>query len=81
MRRPVKEPGPAATARESTIVQAQSSAVLQQIPRHRHAELRLWVRPLFWIGLGDQKFILAEGARRHALAEDSNANIFKVPPP
>ena len=78
IRRPVKEPGPAATAITST----SSTASPQFFSRSftMGSRVRLWVRPLHW------KDWASSAPSRHraaeqAVADDSRARIFILPPP
>lgn len=76
MRRPVKEPGPAATAMSSTA----SKAVPQLSSRDTAMGMRVreWVRPLFWKDWAIRASS-SHSATEQAVAEDSRANIFMRP--
>ena len=78
MRRPVKEPGPAATAMISTPVRVSPQFFKRSFTIG--SRVRLWVSPLHW------KDWASSAPSRHraaeqAVAEDSRAKMFTGPPP
>ena len=75
MRRPVKDPGPAATAITST--SDSGTPAMSSIPSSMGIRVRLWVRPQcskFWASSRSS----SQSATEQAVAEVSRANIFML---
>ena len=78
MRMPVKEPGPWATAKISTLFRL--SSAFFSMSSAMGSRVRLWVRPLHWL-YWEIRSPSRTRATEAAFAEDSKARVSIFPPP